>query len=116
MLNNVNKATLSAANEAIRKGDYEIFLSFCTEDTEWTFVGERILQGKDAVRSWMAQAYSEPPDFTVEELLAGEDHVIAIGKIRLKNAAGVKEVHSYCDVWKFHEGKMAALKAFVIQL
>ena len=56
-----NKLILEQANAAIAAGDFEGFLSFCTEDTTWTFVGDRTLAGKAAVREWMAAAYKEPP-------------------------------------------------------
>jgi uncharacterized protein (TIGR02246 family) len=55
-----NKAILEKANAAVTNGDYESFLSFCTEDTEWTFLGDQTLQGKEAVRKYMATAYLEP--------------------------------------------------------
>lgn len=42
-----NKATLEKANAAIAEGDHEGFLSFCTDDTEWTFVGDKTLKGKE---------------------------------------------------------------------
>lgn len=45
-----NKEVLIKANKAVSVGDYEDFLAFCTEDTEWTFVGDITLQGKEAVR------------------------------------------------------------------
>lgn len=48
-----NKQTLELANAAVTSGDYEGFLSYCTEDTIWTFVGEQTLQGKEAVRDYM---------------------------------------------------------------
>ena len=68
-----NKAILDKANEAITKGDNEGFLSFCTDDTEWTFVGDQTLKGKEAVRRYMATAYIEPPKFMVENLISGGD-------------------------------------------
>jgi ketosteroid isomerase-like protein len=45
-----NKAILEAANAAIAEGNYEGFLSFCADDTQWTFVGDKTLNGKEAVR------------------------------------------------------------------
>ncbi|MGS2762975.1 nuclear transport factor 2 family protein [Sinomicrobium sp. M5D2P9] len=45
-----NKEILAKANKAVTAGDYEGFLAFCTEDTRWTFVGDIILEGKEAVR------------------------------------------------------------------
>ena len=45
-----NKDTLLRANASMTRGDYEGFLSLCTEDTQWTFVGDRTLEGKVVVR------------------------------------------------------------------
>ncbi|MGX5691400.1 nuclear transport factor 2 family protein [Arcticibacter tournemirensis] len=110
-----NKATLEKANAFVTKGDNEGFLTFCTDDTVWTFVGDKTLQGKEAVRQYMAKAYIEPPMFIVENLIAEGDFVTALGKISMKNEEGKTIEYSYCDVWRFHEGKMAELTAFVIE-
>jgi ketosteroid isomerase-like protein len=110
-----NKAILEKANAAITDGDNEGFLSFCTEETAWTFVGDKTLQGKEAVRQWMATAYAEPPKFIVENLIAEGDFVTAIGKISMKDKDGKTADYLYCDVWRFRDGKMDELKAFVIK-
>jgi len=109
-----NKATLLKANTAISKGDNEGFLEHCTDDTKWIFVGDITLNGKEAVRKWMAENYVEPPQFNVEKLIAGEDYVIAMGTITLKDKDGKATMYSYCDVWQFRDGKMAELKAYVV--
>ncbi|CAD7797778.1 hypothetical protein CHRY9390_00226 [Chryseobacterium aquaeductus] len=110
-----NKEILKKANSLITKGDYEGFLAFCTEDTKWIFVGDQVLLGKDEVRNYMATAYVEPPKFMVENLIEEGDFVSAIGKISMKDKNGDTIEYSYCDVWKFSEGKMAELNAFVIE-
>lgn len=110
-----NKAILEAANAAIVQGDYEGFLAFCTEDTQWTFVGDQTLNGKEAVREWMATAYTEPPEFTVTNMIAEGDFVIATGSIVIKDEEGEAVTSSYCDVWQVREGKLAGLRAFVIE-
>lgn len=110
-----NKETLRKANAAITDGDYEGFLSFCTDDTIWTFVGEETLRGKEAVRQYMLKAYLEPPKFKVDNLIGESDFVTAIGEISMKDKDGKTTHYLYCDVWRFHEGKMAELKAFVIK-
>jgi ketosteroid isomerase-like protein len=111
-----NKEILEKANAAITDGDYEKFLSYCTDDTLWNFVGDEILQGKEAVRQYMAKAYTEPPIFEVDHLVSEGDFVTAIGEINLKDEDGKTTRYSYCDVWKFRDGKMAELKAFVIKM
>lgn len=110
-----NKTILEKANAAITEGNNEGFLSYCTDDTEWVFVGDKTLRGKEAVRQYMATAYVEPPKFMVGNLIAEGEFVTAIGRISLKNENGVMVDYDYCDVWRFRDGKMAGLKAFVIE-
>lgn len=110
-----HKEILQKANAAILQGDYEGFLAFCTEDTEWTFVGDKTLKGKQAVREWMADEYQEPPKFEVHHLVAENGFVAALGEITLKDEAGKDARHAYCDVWRFRDGRMAGLQAFVIE-
>jgi ketosteroid isomerase-like protein len=110
-----NKEILKKANAAIINGDYEGFLSFCSENTIWTFIGDQTLQGKEAVRQYMAKTYVEPPKFKVDNLIGDGDFVTAVGKISLKDSNGKMTNYLYCDVWRFSEGKMAELKAFVIK-
>ena len=110
-----NKAILNKANEAIAKGDNEGFLKFCTDDTQWTFVGDKTLRGKEAVRQWMATTYIEPPKFDIRNLVAENDFVTAIGNITMPDENGKAVHYSYCDIWRFRDGKMAELMAFVIE-
>ncbi|MUG92901.1 nuclear transport factor 2 family protein [Scytonema sp. UIC 10036] len=109
-----NKAILEEANAAIAQGNYEGFLSFCTDDTEWTFVGDRILKGKAAVRQWMATEYVEPPLNIVANLIAEGDFVTALGDLTIKDEEGKVAHYSYCDIWRFRGDKMVELRAFVI--
>ncbi|WP_242054342.1 nuclear transport factor 2 family protein [Nostoc sp. FACHB-888] len=88
-----NKAILEEANAAIAQGNYEGFLSFCTDDTEWTFVGDRTLKGKAAVRQWMATEYVEPPLNIVANLIAEGDFVTVLGDLTIKDEDG-KAAHS----------------------
>lgn len=101
---------------AVTAGDNEGFLSFCTDDVKWTFLGDKTLKGKDAVRQYMKTTYIEPPNFVVEHLIAEGDFVSAVGKISLKDKGGKPTDYAYCDVWKFRDGKMAELTAFVIEI
>ena len=110
-----HKATLRRANAAIVQGDFEGFLAFCTEDTHWTFVGDRTLNGKAAVREWMKTAYQEPPQFDVHHLIAEGDFVTAVGEITLKDGDGKSTRSAYCDVWRFRGSLMAELQAFVVE-
>lgn len=109
-----NKAILEAANAAIAEGNHEGFLSFCTDDTKWIFLGDKILNGKEAVRQWMATEYVEPPLNIVTNLIAEGDFVTALGDLTIKDKDGKRTDYSYCDIWRFRGGKMVELRAFVI--
>jgi uncharacterized protein len=110
-----NKAILTRGNAAIAEGNYEGFLSLCTEDTRWEFVGDRVLEGKEAVRQWMATTYTEPPENNVTNLIAEGDFLTVLGELTMKDASGTPTHSSYCDVWRFRDGKLAELKAFVVE-
>jgi len=110
-----NAQILHKANEFVKKGNYESFLVYCTQDTKWVFVGERILEGKDKVREYMKEFYLEPPVFTVEKTIEDGSYVTVTGEITLKAANGTYNHYDYCDVWRFENGKIAELKAFVIE-
>lgn len=114
-MSETNKATLEKANAAIAGGDIEGFLAFCTDDLEWTMVGDQTIDGKEAVRQWMAKTYVEPPEFKVADLIAEGDFVAALGDIKMKGEDGTSTHSAYCDVWRFRDGKMAALKAYVVE-
>jgi uncharacterized protein len=85
-----NKAILLEGNAAIAEDNHEGFLSFCTDDTQWTFVGDKTLNGRAAVRQWMATTYVETPKFMVAHLIAEGDFVTAIGDITMKDEDGIK--------------------------
>ncbi len=110
-----NKAILEEANAAVAEGNYEEFLSFCADDTEWTFVGDKTLKGKEAVRQYMAATYIEPPKFTVDNSIAEGEFLTVLGDITLKDKDGKAVHHSYCDFWRFRGDKIVELKAFVIK-
>ncbi|WP_294288227.1 nuclear transport factor 2 family protein [uncultured Chryseobacterium sp.] len=112
----MNKAAiLNEANEFVKLGNYENFLAYCTEDTQWGFIGERILSGKEEVRKYMQEFYREPPVFSVDTTIENGDFVAVTGEITLKDKNGIDHHYEYCDVWRFENGKIAALKAYVIE-
>lgn len=97
-MSEINKSILEEADAAITEGNNEGFLSFCSEDTEWTYVGDRTLKGKEAVRQYLAATNIEPPEFTVDNLIAEGDFLTVLGDITLKDEDGKAVHHTYCDV------------------
>jgi ketosteroid isomerase-like protein len=115
-MNLTNKDILLKANACVTAGDYTGFLSWCTDDVIWEFVGDKTLSGKEAVSAYMETAYIEPPEFNIETLMEEGDLLSSIGKITMKDRSGTRNAYAYCDIWHFRNGKMARLKAFVINI
>lgn len=109
-----NKDILIAANQQISEGNYDGFLDYCTEDTNWNFIGEQILNGRAEVSAYMKAAYLEPPKVGVDQIIEDGDFLVAHGKIEILNAEGHWVAYDYCDVWQLSEGKLAVLKAYVV--
>lgn len=111
-----NKTILTKANESLQQGDIDTFLSFCTEDTEWVFVGDKTLKGKEAVRLYLEESYTETTKFNIERMIEEGDFVMQMGEISFENKDGEVESYLASDLWRFQNGKMADLKAFVIKI
>jgi len=115
-MSKTNKEILELANGFISKGNIEGFLGFCSEDIKWKTIGESTIIGKAAVRRWMVDAYKVPPKFNVTQLISDADYVVALGELDAKDEEGNNAPHAYCDVWRFCEGKMTELMAYVIKV
>ncbi|KFE97563.1 ketosteroid isomerase [Chryseobacterium formosense] len=108
------KQILKEANACIANGNYDQFLTYCTIDTHWTFVGETSLTGIDEVRDYMNEAYIKPPKFKVDIMIEEGNYLTAVGTISIVNTNSLWIDYEYCDVWRFENGKLAELKAFVV--
>ena len=109
-----NKAVVEKINEAFARNDVEGFLTHCAEEISWTMVGHPSVKGKDAIRQWMGQGPSQPPQFTVDTVVAEGDLVTVIGDMTMEENGAVVP-YSYCDVWRFAGDRVVELKAFVIK-
>lgn len=111
-----NKEVIEKVNAAFAAGSNEGFLSFCAEDVEWRMVGHLSVKGKDAVRKWLASMEAGPPEFTVEHTIAEGDFVVTRGHLMAKGKDGAAVVpYSFCDVYRFRDGEIVELSAFIIQ-
>lgn len=110
-----NKSILKMANTAMAAGNTEGFLAFCTEDTVWTFMGDKTLRGKEAVREYIAATYAKPPKFDTSELIAEGEFVTALGQITITGHNANETTYWYCDVWRLRGGKLDQLRAFVAE-
>jgi uncharacterized protein len=113
-MSNPNKTVVEDINAAFARGDVEGVLRHCSDDIGWTMVGEKPLRGKAAIREMMAHGPQDPPDFTVRQTVADGDVVVATGDMTMEEG-GATVPYAFCDVWRFRDGKVVSLDAFVIK-
>jgi uncharacterized protein (TIGR02246 family) len=111
----IRKEIVEKVNAAFAENNLEGFLWFCADDVLWTMVGDRTVNGKDAIREWMAAMDFEPPEFTVDAVIAEGDFVAAHGDMIMKEKDGTTVPYSYCDIYRFRGDKIVELRSFVIK-
>jgi uncharacterized protein (TIGR02246 family) len=110
-----SKEIVAKVNAAFAENNMEGFLSFCADDIEWTMAGDKSVKGKEAIRKWMESMDVEPPQFTVDTVIAEGDSVVAHGNMTMKDADGKTVPYAYCDIYRFRDDKIVELIAFVIK-
>jgi len=114
-LTTTHKRTVEQANDAFVRNDVEAFLNLCTENVEWTMVGDTTVRGKSAIREWMKSMDPGTPAVTVDRVIAEADFAVTWGSLTMKDKDGRAAPFTYCDVYRFQGDRIAALKAFVIK-
>lgn len=111
-----NKEIVKNVNASFEQGNTEGFLEHCAEDVKWAMVGEKSTSGKTEIREWMSHCEGmEPPEFTVDTLIAEGDTVVCTGDMTMKDKDGSTGEYGYCDVYKFAGDKIAELRSYVLK-
>ena len=110
-----NKEIVNKVNEAFADNNVEGFLAQCANDVEWTMVGDQTVKGKDAIRKFMQSMPAQPPTFTVSEVIAEGDFVMAHGDMMMDEKGEKNVPYAYCDIYHFRGGQIDELRSFVIK-
>lgn len=113
-----NKDIVKHANWLLTDGMYDEFTLLFAEDIEWTLFADSptTINGREAMRTFMASTSpegSELPKFTVHNMIAEGDVVISNGEMTMPGKDGVTVPYAYCDIYHFHNGKIAKLLTFM---
>lgn len=107
-----NLNILRKANKVLGAGNYEEFITYCSEDIQWENVGESTFQGKVELYEYIKSTY-DGVVFTTENYITEKDFVVELGQI-VYEKDGAPKKSSFCDVWKFKEGLIHQVTSFVI--
>jgi ketosteroid isomerase-like protein len=110
------KEIVRRINEAFAENNLEKVLSFCTDDFTWTMVGDTTVRGKDPIRKWIASMNPQPPEFTIQDIVAEGDFVVTRGDMTMaEQTNGPSIPYTFCDIYRFAGDKVVELTAFVIR-
>jgi len=113
-----NREIVKQANALLTDGKNEEFILLCAEDVEWTLLADSptTMKGREAMRAFMASSTpegSEPPKFTVNNMIAEGEVVVSNGEMTMKSKDGGSVPYAYCDIYRFRDGKIAKLLTFM---
>jgi ketosteroid isomerase-like protein len=115
-MSETNREIVEKVNTAFSENKPEVFLNYCDENVEWTMVGDRTATGKPAIREFMSSMEGmAPPKFTVDEIIEGGNSIACYGDMTMADENGKDTAYSYCDVYRFHDGKIKALRSYCIK-
>ena len=110
------KEIVEKINASFTNNNIEGFLEHCAENVVWTMVGEKTTNGKRAIREWMkSMEGTDPPNFTVTNLVADGEVAVANGDMTMKDQDGKLGKYSYCDIYRFNGDKVIELTSYLIK-
>lgn len=112
-----NKETVEKVNKVIRENNLEEFLSFYTDDVQWTKVGDKAATGKVELGKLIKSLgnASPPSRITFDAMIAEGDFVAAYGTLTVEDENGKPTSQAFCNVYRFRGDKIAELTAFVMK-
>ncbi len=115
-MSDIYKEIIKKHNASIEANNLEEFLSFFTDDAQWTKVGDKSAKGKEALRKLIIGLRDVPPPSTVkfDAMIAEGDSVAAYGNLTIEIQPGVTITQAFCDIYRFQGEKIAELTAFII--
>jgi uncharacterized protein len=111
------KEIVKKLNDAVRANDLDKFLSFFTDNIQWTKVGDKSAKGKQELRKLIEDLGDAPPPSTTnfEAMIAEGDTVAAYGSLTIEIQPEMVVTLAFCDVYHFEGDKIADFKSFVIK-
>lgn len=92
------------------------FLSFLTEDVQWTKVGDQSAKGKETLRKLIeAMGDAPPPSTTKFDAMIAEGNLLAAyGILTVEVQPGKTITQAFCDTYRFDGEKIAEFTSYVI--
>lgn len=110
------KEIVEQVDAAFGANNIEGFLELCAEDVKWEIIGDKTIEGKDAIRQFAASMGGmAPPKIENRRMIADGDSVAAHGTVTMASEAGKNTAYEYCDIYRFENEKIVELLSYVIK-
>lgn len=98
-------------NEAFSKNDQEFILNSMTDDIIWDFIGERKVEGKEAVREFMEPMKTvETLELHLEQIITHGRTAAASGRMKIRETSGEIKSFGFADIYIFSGLKTPKVK------
>ncbi|SOC81046.1 Ketosteroid isomerase-related protein [Salinimicrobium sediminis] len=98
-------------NEAFSKNDQDFILNNMTEDIIWDFIGERKVEGKEAVKEFMKPMEKvETLELELEQIITHGRTAAANGRMKIREASGEIKSFGFADFYVFSGLKTPKVK------
>lgn len=109
------KTIIKEVDQAFEENNPESFLAHCTEDLEWSMVGQTTTRGKAAIRQWMASMETgAAPTITNDVTIVEGEYAASFGNMTMEVERGKTASFAYCDIYRFRGDKIAQMRSFVL--
>ena len=114
-MSETNKAIIEKVNAAFEQNNPEVFLEYCADDIRWDMAGGEVQKGKQAIREFMAaMGDATLTELNVSDVIAEGDRAACHGEMKM-DEKGTPTAYSYCDIYRFKNGKIAELRSYVVK-
>ena len=108
------KPTNKEISEEFAKGNLEFSATYLADDIKWNILGSSPIIGKGQVLevSKMLQLESFPA-ITIKNIVAEGNYVVIESTGQAKTKKGNPYNQTYCDVFRFNEGKLQEITTYL---
>ena len=98
-------------NEAFSKNDQDFILNNMSEDIVWNFIGEKTIQGKEAVKEFMQPMSTvETLELELLEIITHGYSAAANGRMKIKEPSGEIKHFGFADFYVLNGMKSPKVK------
>lgn len=106
-------------NQAFSKNDLDFILNNMTEDVQWNFVGEKPMEGKEAVKEFMEPMKEmETLEMELIQIITNGQTAAASGRMKVKEPSGEIKNFGFADFYEFSglkNPKISKMTSYVVE-